>query len=60
MSISNLHYATMPMMTSKILKSVDFTNIQKSRYLENETFFLQIQKFISYSTRANLWQKVVL
>ena len=37
----------MPMMTSQILKSVDFTKIQKSRYLENETFFLQIEKFIN-------------
>ena len=27
----------MPIMTSKILKSVDFTKIQKSRYLEDET-----------------------
>ena len=31
------------MMTSQILKSVDFTKTQKSRYLENETFFLQIK-----------------
>ena len=29
----------MPMMTSQILKSLDFTGTQKSRYLENETFF---------------------
>ena len=29
----------MPMITSEILKSVDFTKIQKSGYLENETFF---------------------
>ena len=54
----NLHYATMPMMTSQILKSVNFTKIQKSRYLENGTlFFLQINEFINYSTRATLWQK---
>ena len=34
----------MPMMTSQILKSVDFTKTQKSKYLENETlFFLQIK-----------------
>ena len=57
----NLHYATMPAMTSQILKSVNFTKIQKSRYLENKTlFFLQIKKIINYSTRATLWQKVVL
>ena len=36
----------MPMMTSQILKFVDFTNIQKSRHLENETIFPQIEKFI--------------
>ena len=29
------------MMTSQILKSLDFTQTQKSRYLESETFFLQ-------------------
>ena len=34
----------MPMVTSQILKSVDFTKAQKSRYLENEIFFLQIKK----------------
>ena len=34
----------MPMMTSQILKSVDFTKTQKSIHLENETiFFLQIR-----------------
>ena len=27
------------MMTSQILKSMHFTKTQKSRYLENETFF---------------------
>ena len=31
------------MMTSQILKFVDFTKTQKSRYLENETF-LEIKK----------------
>ena len=37
----------MSMMKSQILKFVDFTKTQKSRYLENETlFFLQIKKFI--------------
>ena len=34
----NLHYVAMLMMTSQILKSVDFTKTQKSRYLENKTF----------------------
>ena len=54
-------YLAMPMMTSKILKSVDFTKMQKSRHLENETLFiLQITKFINYSSRATLWQEIVL
>ena len=34
------------MMTAQILKSVDFTKTQKSRYLENETFFLQMKNLI--------------
>ena len=35
----------MPMGTSQILKSVDFTKTQKSKYLDNETlFFIQIKK----------------
>ena len=33
----------MLMMTSQILKSTGFTKAQKSQYLENETFFLQIK-----------------
>ena len=32
----NFHYLEMPMMTSHILKSVDFTKIQKSIYLKNK------------------------
>ena len=48
------------MMTSQILKSVDFTKTQKSRYLENETFFLQIKTFINHASRATLWQEIVL
>ena len=39
------HYEAMPMMTSQILKSMNFTEAQKSRYLENETLlFIQIKK----------------
>ena len=34
------------MMTSQVLRSVDFTKSQKPRYLENETFSLQIKKKI--------------
>ena len=46
------------MMTSKILKSVDFTKTRKSKNLENETlFFLQIKKIINYTSRATLLQK---
>ena len=49
------------MMTSQILKSMNFTKAQKSRYLENETiFFLQIKEFINYTLRVTLWQKIVL
>ena len=48
----------MLMMTSQILKSADFTKTQKSRYLENETiFFLQIFKFINYTSRVTLYDK---
>ena len=41
------------MMTSQILKSMNFTEAQKSRYLENETLlFIQIKKeIISYTSR---------
>ena len=43
----------MSMMTSQILKSVDFTKTQKSRYLENKTLFLlQIKKFINCTFMA--------
>ena len=51
----NLHYAAILMMTSQILKSAGFTRTEKSRYLENETlFFLQIIKFINYTSSATL------
>ena len=42
------------MMTSQILKFVDFTKIQKSRYLENGTLFLlQIKKIKSITFKVN-------
>ena len=47
----------MPTMTPQVLKSVDFTKTEKSRYLENETFFLQIKISINYTSMATLWQK---
>ena len=50
----------MPMMTSQISTFVDFTKTQKSRYLEKETFSLQIKKFINYTPRATSWQKILL
>ena len=54
----NFHYAVMSMMTSQILKFLNFRKTLKSRYLENETlFFLQIKKLINYTSRATLWQK---
>ena len=41
----------MLMMTSQILKSVDFTKTQISQYLKNEAlFFLQVKKFINYTS----------
>ena len=43
----NFNYVAMLMMTSQILKFVDFTKTQKSTYLESETlFFLQIINYI--------------
>ena len=60
----NFHYVAMPMMPmfmSQILKSVDSTETQKSRYLENNTlFFLQVKKVINYTARATLLQEIVL
>ena len=45
----------MLMMMSQILKSVDFTKTQKSRYLVNETLFLlQIKRFINCTLRVTL------
>ena len=47
-------------MTSQILKSVDFTELQKSKYPENETLlFLQIKKIINYTSRATFLQIIV-
>ena len=44
----NFHYEEMPMMTSQILRSVDFTKSQKPRYPENKTSLnLQIKRFIN-------------
>ena len=45
------------MITSHILKFVDLTKTQKSGYLENETFFLQIKQLFNFTSRATLLQK---
>ena len=51
----------MPMITSQILKSVNFEKTQKSSYLGKETlFFLQIKRNINYTLRTTLGQKIVL
>ena len=44
------------MVTSQILKFVDFTKTQNSRYLESETFFIQMKKIVNYTSRAALLQ----
>ena len=45
---NNFHYVAMSMKMSQILKSVDVTKTQKSRYLKNKTlFFLLIKNFIN-------------
>ena len=50
----------MLIMMSQILKSMDFTKTQKSRYRENKTFLLQIKKIINCALRATLLQKIIL
>ena len=56
----NFHYIAKPLMTSEILKYVDFMKTEKSRYFENETlFFLQTKKLINYMSKATLPQKTV-
>ena len=45
----------MSMVMPQILKAVDFTKTQKCRYFKNDAlFFLQIKKFINYSSKAIL------
>ena len=44
--INNFHYVAVLMMTSQILKPVNFTKTQKSWCLESKTFFLQIKKLL--------------
>ena len=48
------------MMTSQNLKSIGFIKTQKSWYIGNETlFFVQIKRFINYTSSATLWQRIV-
>ena len=50
----------MPMMTSQILKSVDFAKTQKSGYLQNETLFLlQIKKKSLITHKELLYGKIL-
>ena len=50
----------MSMMTSQILKSVNFTQTRTSRYLRDKIlFFLHIKKLINYTSMATLLQKIV-
>ena len=53
----------MSMITSQSLQFVDIRKTQKSKYLDNETNldnFIQIKKIINYTSRATLWQKILL
>ena len=48
----------MPIVTSQILKTVDFIKAQKFRYLENKTLILLKKKrSLNYTSRATLQQK---
>ena len=47
----------MSMMMSQIYQFEDFAKTQNSKYLKNETFFLQIKKIIGYMSRTDLWEK---
>ena len=51
----------MCILTSPILKLMDFTKTQKHKYLENETLFvLQIKKMVNYTSGAFLWREILL
>ena len=57
----NFHYVAILMMMSQILKSVDFTKTQKSRYLESKTlFFLEIKKTYQLHITGYFMAKLVL
>ena len=50
----------MPMLTSQILKFVDFRKTLKSRYFDDETLFFPQIKKINYTSRATITKKTVL
>ena len=58
LSISATSIMKQCLMTSQILKSVDFTKTQKSRYLENEQNIF-LKKISNYTSRATLMQKKI-
>ena len=47
----------MPLVKSQILKLVNFTKTQKTRYLENETLFFFKLKNLLITSRVALLQK---
>ena len=47
-------------MMSQILKSLDFTKTQKSRYLEIKSYSSNKKKIINDALRATSWQKDIL
>ena len=54
----NFHYVAMHMIMSQILKLMDFTKTQKSRYLQNKKFFFQMKKSINNTSNylMIIWQ----
>ena len=48
------------MMTSQILKSVDFTKTKIQKSQEQNIFFFQIKKLIYYTSSTTILQKIVL
>lgn len=43
----------------QILKFVDLSRTPKSKYLNERLFFLQLKRFVYYTLRVIIWQKVV-
>ena len=51
----NFYYVAIPLMTSQILKSVDFTKTQNLDILRTkDNFFFKLKKFINYTSKATL------